>query len=221
MEIIITHLHKKQRGETLLHDISLRINGGIFGLLGHNGSGKTTLLRILATRSLFTSGEIQVGPYNLAFSRQRQALRQQLGYAPQLLDLPHHLTGRQFLDYMALLKGMQARETRVFEMGTIIEELQLEQFMDKQIATYSGGTCRRFNLAQALLGDPTLLLLDDPFANISQELLPRLKFLLLNRARRCTIIIANNTLEHTELYNNHTAILEQGRVKVISSAIPM
>nr|BBH87698.1 hypothetical protein KTC_24490 [Thermosporothrix sp. COM3] len=212
MEITISHLYKRYRGENLLHDITMHIPGGIFGLLGSNGAGKSTLLRILATRLRPTAGTVTVGPYDLASPRARQALRAHLGYAPQLLALPPKLTGRQFLEYVALLKGMSGPKLRHNEVCLLLEELRFEQIADQKIGSYSLGSCRRLSVAQALLGDPELLILDDPFTNLDSEALLNVKMALLRRAHRCTIVLALNHIEHVEQFCQRTAFLDKGAV---------
>src|SRR5205814_315692 len=153
-------------GVTALDALSLEIPTGMFGLLGSNGAGKTTLMRILAGLLRPTSGGVIAGGHDLSAKAGRQALKTELGYLPQDLGLYPDLTARQFLDYVALLKGIDDTGDRRRRVGELLELVALADVGDRRLKGFSGGMRRRMGIAQALLNDPKLLIVDEPTAGL-------------------------------------------------------
>src|SRR5262249_13554340 len=147
-------------GVEALQGIDLRIAGGMFGLLGPNGAGKTTLLRVLTGILHPSSGRVQIGGHDLATEQGRLAVRRTLGYLPQDLGLYPDLTAREFLDYVGLLKGLTDRAQRRRRVEELLETVALRDVGHRALKGFSGGMRRRVGIAQALLNDPRVLIVD-------------------------------------------------------------
>jgi ABC-2 type transport system ATP-binding protein len=210
MDIVIEHLSKRYGSREALRGINLHIEQGMFGLLGPNGAGKTTLLRILSTLLRPTSGRVVIGSFDLGRSAQRKALRAQLGYLPQELGFYPDLTGREFLDYMGLLKCLYDRNARRRQIAVLLEIVSLAGGADSQIKTYSGGMKRRLGIAQALLGDPQILVVDEPTAGLDPEERIRLRTLLTGLAENRVVILSTHVVEDISQTCERLAVLDQG-----------
>ncbi len=210
MEIVIEQVSKRYGSHEALHGIDLHIEQGMFGLLGPNGAGKTTLLRILATLLRPTSGRVVIGPFDLRQTSQRKAVRAQLGYLPQELGFYPDLTGREFLDYMGLLKRLYDRTARRRQIAGILDAVSLGANADRQIKTYSGGMKRRLGIAQALLGDPRILVVDEPTAGLDPEERIRLRNLLTGLAEERVVILSTHVVEDISQTSERMAVLDQG-----------
>ena len=220
MEIVLEGVHKHYGWhKPALRGIDLRIGGGLFGLFGSNGAGKTTLLRILATRIPASKGRVRVDGYDLERKEDRQAVRTRLGYVPQDLDLPQRISGRTFLEYMGLLKGLHDRHTRQAEIERLLTAFNLQTVADKRISTYSGGMQRRLGIAQALLRDPELLIIDDLAAGIDLVEYARLQMLLVEFSYNRTIIFSSHRVEELHRSCQQFAVLEQGRIVSLGEQI--
>src|SRR5258707_14364399 len=170
MQIDIEHLNKIYRGGVrAITDLNLAIPSGMFGLLGPNGAGKTTLMRILAGILRPTSGAIQVGEHDGNSERGRTAIKRMLGYLPQDLGVYPDLSAREFLDYVGILKGMDERKLRQQRVEELLEVVSLANVANRKLKTFSGGMKRRIGIAQALLNDPKLLIVDEPTAGLYPE----------------------------------------------------
>lgn len=212
MEILIENVSKRYGSHEALHGIDLRIEHGVFGLLGPNGAGKTTLLRILATLLRPTSGRVVIGSYDLNHNTQRRAVRAQLGYLPQELGLYPDLTGRELLDYMGLLKRLYDRAARRQQIAALLEVVSLSESADRKIKTYSGGMKRRLGIAQALLGDPHILVIDEPTAGLDPEERIRLRTLLTRLAEQRIVILSTHVVEDISQTCQRLAVLNHGRL---------
>lgn len=204
------HVSKRYGSHEALKGIDLHIEHGMFGLLGPNGAGKTTLLRILATLLRPTSGRVVIGSSDLSQSKQRKEVRARLGYLPQELGLYPDLTGREFLDYMGLLKRLYDRGTRRHQIATLLEIVNLVSHADRQIKTYSGGMKRRLGIAQAILGDPRVLVVDEPAAGLDPEERIRLRTLLTRLAENRVVILSTHVVEDISQTCERLAVLDQG-----------
>ncbi|MEV6494637.1 ATP-binding cassette domain-containing protein, partial [Actinoplanes sp. NPDC051633] len=154
MRIEIAGLTKTYRGGVAALDgLDLTVPTGMFGLLGANGAGKTTLMRILAGIARPSSGHVAVGGHDMGTGAGRTAVQRELGYLPQDLGVYPDLTARQFLDYVALLKGMDDRTARRRRVGELLEMVALTGYADRRLRGFSGGMRQRVGIAQALLAD--------------------------------------------------------------------
>jgi len=211
--IEIQNLTKRYRGGvTALEGLNLTVPTGMFGLLGANGAGKTTLMRILAGIARPTSGTVRVDEHDLTTAAGRRAVQQSLGYLPQELGLYPDLTARSFLDYIAILKGLDntpARRRRVAEM---LELVALDGVAGRKVGAFSGGMKRRLGIAQALLGDPALLIVDEPTAGLDPEERIRFRNLLAGLAGERTVLLSTHIVEDIASSCRQLAVLGSGRL---------
>lgn len=212
MEIVIEQVTKRYGSHEALRGISLQIKNGMFGLLGPNGAGKTTLLRIIATLLRPSTGHIHIGEYDLGQTAQRKAFRRHLGYLPQELGLYPDLTGREFLEYMALLKQLYDRPARRKQIEALCEAVSLTGHANRKISTYSGGMKRRLGIAQALLGNPQILVIDEPTAGLDPEERIRLRTLLTRLAENRIVLLSTHLVEDISQTCERIAVLDQGKL---------
>jgi ABC-type multidrug transport system ATPase subunit len=211
--IELTNLTKTYPGKVqALAGIDLTINGGMFGLVGPNGAGKTTLMRIIAGLLRPTTGRACVFGHDMATLRGKQEAKALLGYLPQELGFYPTLTGREFLDYIAILKGITDGQARKRQINELIEQARLADVADRRLKTYSGGMKRRIGIAQALLGSPRLLIVDEPTVGLDPEERVRFRNLLSEMAARCTVILSTHIIEDISHSCNDLAVINQGRV---------
>ncbi|HEX3052802.1 MAG TPA: ABC transporter ATP-binding protein [Aggregatilineaceae bacterium] len=209
--ITITNLTKTYKGNVqALRGLSLTIDGRMFGLLGANGAGKTTMMRIIAGLLRPTGGSVEVFGHDVTTSKGKLAIKSALGYLPQELGLYPSLTGREILDYIAILKGITDQRERRQQIGRVLEQVRLEDVADRKLKTYSGGMKRRVGIAQALLGSPSLLIVDEPTAGLDPEERVRLRNLLSDMD--CTVILSTHIVEDISQSCSSLAVLDQGRV---------
>src|ERR1022692_333443 len=167
-------LSRRYGSTRALDGVDLTLERGITGLLGPNGAGKTTLLSILATVSEPDGGQVSVFGLDPADGAERVEIRRRLGYLPQELGYHRHFTVAAFLDYVAILKEITDRRRRAEEVARVLAAVGLEDRARSRIRALSGGMRQRLGIAQALLGEPDLLILDEPTAGLDPE--QRLRF---------------------------------------------
>ncbi|HLI52054.1 MAG TPA: ABC transporter ATP-binding protein [Thermomicrobiaceae bacterium] len=214
MELTIEHLSKRYGQDWALRDLTLRCEPGLLGLVGPNGAGKTTLMRMVATLLAPTEGTIRWNGQDI--STHGQALRQVLGYLPQEFGVYPEFTGRQFLRYLAAMKGMPA-EVAGRRVDEVLELVNLEPAADRKLPVYSGGMKQRIGIAQALLNDPELLIVDEPTAGLDPEERVRFRTLLASLTRDRIVLLSTHIISDVEAVANRLTILHQGRVLVDTS----
>jgi len=213
MQISITALSKTYRGDVrALTDVTLQLAPGTTGLLGANGAGKTTLMRILTGVMRPTAGTVTVGGHDLATTAGRTAVKRLLGYLPQELDLYPDLTGREFLDYVALLKGIDDKPARRRQIDTLLDRVALTEVARRRVGGYSGGMKRRLGIAQALLGDPRLVIVDEPTAGLDPEERMRFRSLLASLGENRTVILSTHILDDVAQTCPRVTVLAAGRL---------
>ena len=213
MQIIIDDLTKVYRGGVqALQGIDLNIPSGMFGLLGPNGAGKTTLMRILAGILRPTDGTIRVGPYDGNTEKGRTEIKRILGYLPQDLGMYPDLSAREFLDYIGILKGMDDRKTRVQRVEELLEMVALSNVAMRKLKTFSGGMKRRVGIAQALLNDPSLIIVDEPTAGLDPEERIRFRNLLSDLGGNRTVLLSTHIVEDIAQTCNNLAVMKDGQV---------
>ncbi len=195
-----------------LRGIELQVGEGMFGLVGPNGAGKTTLMRILAGLLRPSGGRVTVFGHDVATRPGRQAVKATLGYLPQELGLYPDLTAREFLEYIALLKGLGEKQARRRQVSQLLAVVGLGDAADRRLRTYSGGMKRRVGVAQALLGDPRLLIVDEPTAGLDPEERVHVRNLLAEMAGSRMVILSTHIVEDVSQSCTDLAVLDQGQV---------
>jgi ABC-type multidrug transport system ATPase subunit len=222
MQLTINHLNKVYRGGVhALTDIDLVIPNGMFGLLGPNGAGKTTLMRILAGILHPTSGTIQVGAHNDKTERGRTAIKRLLGYLPQDLGVYPDLSAREFLDYVGILKGLDERKTRKLRIDELLELVSLSDVANRKLKTFSGGMKRRVGIAQALLNDPKLLIVDEPTAGLDPEERIRFRNLLADLGGDRIVLLSTHIVEDIAQTCRSLAIMNKSHITFQGSTIEL
>jgi ABC-type multidrug transport system ATPase subunit len=213
VEIRLQGLKKVYGGRVeALKSVDLTIPTGMFGLLGPNGAGKTTLMRILAGILKPTAGTARVGEHDLSTEAGRQAVKHSLGYLPQELGLYPDLTAREFLDYVGILKGLEDKRSRRRRVAELLEVAGLSAAADRKLKGFSGGMKRRVGIAQALLGDPELLIVDEPTAGLDPEERIRFRNLLSELAGDRTVLLSTHIVEDVAQTSRNLAVMAGGRV---------
>lgn len=214
MEIVIGNLTKTYRGNIqALKGVNLTIPQGMFGLLGPNGAGKTTFLRILAGILRPSSGLLHIGEIDGTTEQGRRQVKQILGYLPQDLGMYPDLSAREFLDYVGILKGLNNRKTRLQRVDALLEMVALVPEAGRKLKTFSGGMKRRVGIAQALLNDPKLLIVDEPTAGLDPEERIRFRNLLADLGGNRTILLSTHIVEDIAQTCQNLAILSNGQVR--------
>ena len=209
MELVIDHLSKQYGKYPALRDVSLTCGHGMLGLVGPNGAGKTTLMRIIATLIPQTVGTVTWNGWD---TRTRaQQIRRALGYLPQEFGLYLEFTARQILRYLAAMKGLPDALARR-RVDEVIEVVNLERDADRRLQTYSGGMKQRVGIAQALLNDPELLIVDEPTAGLDPAERVRFRTLLASLTADRLVILSTHIIGDVEAVANRLVVLNQGRV---------
>jgi ABC-2 type transport system ATP-binding protein len=208
----LTRVTKRYRGTTALDAIDLSLRPGITGLLGPNGAGKTTLLRILATVLAHDTGDVRVLGRVPSASVPLAEIRRRLGYLPQEMGFPRSFSCFAFVDYMAVLKEWSSSAPRHEEVRRVLDLVDLADVAPKRIRALSGGQRRRVGLAQALLGAPELLLLDEPTTGVDPEQRVSLRQLLSAAGERSTVLLSTHQTEDVAALCDRVVVLDHGRI---------
>jgi ABC-2 type transport system ATP-binding protein len=195
----------------VLKGIDLELGPGVFGLLGPNGAGKTTLLRTLATVLEPAGGSIHLLGRDLSVRQERRELRRRLGYLPQTLGYYPDFTVAEFVEYFALLKEVPATQVGR-AVARAIEQVGLGGRARAQLKTLSGGMLRRVGVAQAIVNEPELLLLDEPTAGLDPEQRVHFRALLREIGRRGTVVVSTHLVEDVAAACTEVALMEAGRI---------
>jgi ABC-type multidrug transport system ATPase subunit len=195
-----------------LSGIDLQIHSGMFGLLGPNGAGKTTLMRILAGIVNPSSGIVRIDGHDIELEEGKRAVKSMLGYLPQELGMYPELTAMQFVDYMAILKGLENPGQRARRVEQVLEMVGLHESARRKIKGFSGGMKRRVGIAQALVNDPKLLIVDEPTAGLDPEERIRFRNLLVNLAADRVVLLSTHIVEDIGQTCRDLAVLSQGQV---------
>jgi len=207
----ITNLSKTYpNGVQALKGVSLDIDRGLFGLLGPNGAGKSTLMRTLATLQEPDAGEIVFDGLDIV--RNPDAHRRQLGYLPQDFGVYPSVSAYDLLDHLAVLKGVADRKARREQVEALLEQTNLWNYRKKAVSGFSGGMRQRFGIAQALLGDPRLIIVDEPTAGLDPEERNRFHNLLSEVSENIVVILSTHIVEDVRQLCPRMAILAGGRV---------
>jgi ABC-2 type transport system ATP-binding protein len=195
-----------------LNGIDLSIGTGMFGLLGPNGAGKTTFMRILAGIVNPSGGSVLIDGQDVASEKGKQAIKSILGYLPQELGMYPELSAAQFVDYMAILKGLDEPQKRRQRVEKVLDLVGLSEAAGRKIKGFSGGMKRRVGIAQALVNDPRLLIVDEPTAGLDPEERIRFRNLLVNLAADRTVLLSTHIVEDIGQTCRDVAVLAHGQV---------
>lgn len=214
MLISIDHVGKDfRRRPRVLDDVTVDLPTGMIGLVGPNGAGKTTLMRILCGIVASTRGCVLVDGHDIASPGARRALKRTLGYLPQDISPYPNLTPLEFLDYMGVLKGMSDGRQRRRQAQELLERVGLSEVAHERLAGFSGGMRRRVGIAQALMGDPRLLIVDEPTAGLDPAERMRFRILLAGLGRDCTVILSTHILDDVAQTCPWVFVLQAGHVR--------
>lgn len=197
-------------GVKALDGISLKIGNGLFGLLGPNGAGKSTLMRVLATLQKPDVGEVLFNGVNIQQSP--DYLRARLGYLPQDFGVYPNLAAIALLDHLAVLKGLTNNTARREQVSALLHQTNLYESRNKAVSTFSGGMKQRFGIAQALLGDPRLIIVDEPTAGLDPEERNRFHNLLCEIGEKVIVILSTHIVSDVIELCQQMAILLKGRI---------
>jgi ABC-2 type transport system ATP-binding protein len=197
-------------GVKALDDVSLTIPKGMFGLLGPNGAGKSSLMRTIATLQDADSGSITFD--NIDVLNNPQALRQRLGYLPQDFGVYPRISAYDLLDHLAILKGLKNKGERKEAVEGLLAQTNLYQHRKNAVSGYSGGMRQRFGIAQALLGDPDLLIVDEPTAGLDPEERNRFHNLLVSLGEDKAIILSTHIVDDVSELCPQMAVLASGKI---------
>ncbi|HPH97720.1 MAG TPA: ABC transporter ATP-binding protein [Anaerolineaceae bacterium] len=208
MELVITQAAKQySKGHFGLRDFSLTLRPGVWGLLGPNGAGKSTLMRILATITKPTAGTITWNGGDIV--KNPNPLRQCLGYLPQDFGVYPNLNAVEFLEYMAAVKGVPGREVGQ-RIANLLELVNLVEARKRPLGGYSGGMRQRIGIAQALLNDPQVLIVDEPTVGLDPEERVRFRNLLSDLAGERIVILSTHIVSDVEATASQIAMMDQG-----------
>jgi ABC-2 type transport system ATP-binding protein len=194
-----------------LDSVSLKAETGVLGLLGPNGSGKTTLMSIMATLLEPSAGTVMLD--GLDVRKQKPEIRRRIGYLPQEVGLYPNLTVFETLDYMALLYNLDDPEDRKQRIERAMARLNLTQLRDRQVQTLSGGMRQRVALAQAVLPQPSVLIVDEPTAGLDPEERIRVRSFFADLARECLIVLSTHIVADIEAVASSLAVLRFGTLR--------
>ena len=198
-------------GIQALKGISLEVPLGMFGLLGPNGAGKTTLMKIVATLLEPDSGTVKM--HGVDWLTHKDQVRRMLGYLPQEFGFYPTLTAEQMLDYFAKLKGVTDKKQRQTLIGALLERVNLSSAGKQRLGEFSGGMSQRLGIAQALIGDPKLIIVDEPTAGLDPEERVRFHNLLSETASdSAVVILSTHIVSDVSNLCSHMAIIRQGEI---------
>lgn len=213
MQLEIKNLSKRYpNGVQALQDISLTVPTGMYGLLGPNGAGKSTLMRTIATLQEADSGEIIFGQIDVLHDK--AAVRKILGYLPQEFGVYPKVSAIDLLDHIADLKGIGPAKHRKDVVAALLQRTNLYEVRYQKLGGYSGGMKQRFGIAQALLGDPKLIIVDEPTAGLDPEERVRFHNLLSEIGEQVIVILSTHIVDDVNDLCNQMAIINRGQVVV-------
>ncbi len=212
MKLEIKNLSKTySNGVQALKNVDLTIPCGLFGLLGPNGAGKSTLMRTIATLQEPDTGSIQMDGLNVLTEKYR--MRQHLGYLPQEFGTYTNVTAAEMLDHIAVLKGITDKKTRKALTSRLLKQTNLYDVRNKKLGGFSGGMKQRFGVAQALLGNPRVLIVDEPTAGLDPAERKRFLNMLSEVGEQVIVILSTHIVDDVEEICSNMSIIDKGEVK--------
>lgn len=207
MELTVNDLTKRYVGKTAVDHLSFTLTPGVTGLLGANGAGKTTLMRLLCGILYPTGGTIKLDGCDVS----SEAYRAKLGYLPQDFGYYPEFSGRSFLLYMAALKGLSREEARA-KTAALLQQVNLTDAADKKVKTYSGGMKQRLGIAQALLNDPQLIILDEPTAGLDPKERVHFRNLIAEVGKSSIVLLSTHIVSDVERIVDRILMMRDGQI---------
>ncbi len=218
MDLVIKNLSKTYaNGVKALDDVSMTIPTGMYGLLGPNGAGKSTLMRTIATLQEADAGSIMFGDIDVLANK--KAVRQMLGYLPQEFGVYPKVSAQAMLDHIAVLKGVTNKRERKELVDAMLHRVNLHQHRRKAISGYSGGMKQRFGIAQALIGDPKLVIVDEPTAGLDPGERNRFYNLLSEIGENVIVILSTHIVQDVKELCTQMAIIHEGQLRFAGSPV--
>lgn len=209
MELVLKNINKSFKDKIAVNNFNVTLNNGIYGLLGPNGAGKTSLMRIIADVSNATSGEVYLN--GKSKSELGADYRSLLGYLPQDVGFYKTFTAQKFLEYVSTLKGLEKEYSKV-KIDKLLKFVNLEKDRNRKIGKFSGGMKQRLGIAQALLNDPKVLILDEPTAGLDPNERIRFKNLISEISKDKIVILSTHIVSDVEFISNEIIIMKDGKL---------
>lgn len=209
MKLQVEHLCKFYRKKEALRDVNFTLEQGVYGLLGENGAGKSTLMRILTTVDFPSSGSVLYQGRNI--TKMDEDYRDLIGYMPQDYSVYPGFTATDFLNYMGTLKGIPKDKLKI-KIPEVLEFVNLSDVANKKVRTFSGGMKRRIGIAQAILNDPKILILDEPTAGLDPKERIRFSNMISNMAKEKIILFSTHIVSDIEAIANRIIIINKGEI---------
>jgi ABC-type multidrug transport system ATPase subunit len=220
MKLSIKNISKTYpNGIEALKNVNLEIGNGMFGLLGPNGAGKSTLMRTIAALQDSDEGTITVGEIDV--SKDKQSLREILGYLPQEFGVYPKISANDLLDHLAVMKGIIDSKQRKEVVESLLHQTNLWEAKDRKLGTFSGGMKQRFGIAQALIGDPKLIIVDEPTAGLDPMERNRFHNLLSEIGENVIVILSTHIVDDVSDLCNNMAIILNGEVHLVGEPIQL
>jgi len=220
MKLNIDNISKTYpNGVQALKNVSIEIGNGIFGLLGPNGAGKSTLMRTIAALQDADSGTIMLGDVDV--EKDKQGLREMLGYLPQEFGVYPKVSAIDLLDHMAVMKGITDARRRKEQVDSLLYQVNLWESKDQKLGSFSGGMKQRFGIAQALLGDPKIIIVDEPTAGLDPMQRNRFHNLLSEIGENVVVILSTHIVDDVSDLCNDMAIILNGELKLAGKPLEL
>ena len=214
MQLLIKNVSKTYSNSVeALKNVSLDIGNGMFGLLGPNGAGKSTLMRTIAGLQELDKGSITVGSIDVV--KDKQELRKILGYLPQEFGLYPKINALELFDHLAVMKGIANKKERIELAESLLSQTNLWKYRNRKLGTFSGGMKQRFGIAQALIGNPKLIIVDEPTAGLDPTERNRFHNLLSEIGENVIVILSTHIVEDVSDLCGNMAIIKEGEVKIV------
>lgn len=205
-QLLIENINFSYGKNKVLNNISFSCSNGIASILGANGAGKTTLMRVLIGANKPSTGKILLNNENLL-----ECSNNMIGYLPQNFDIYDNITGYDFLSYVCDIKNVSSKEKKQ-HIDKVIQQFNLESIISKTTRNYSGGCKRRLGIAQAVIGNPNIIIIDEPTVGLDPEQRLEFRHYLAEIGKERIVLISTHILEDVELYTNTILIINQGSI---------
>ena len=205
----IRNLNFNYKNKKALDNINLTLTDGVVALLGLNGAGKSTLMRLLVTLYETSIGEIELN--NIKYSKYNKNIKTNVGYIPQDFDMYNNINGQEYLEFVAKMRGVSKNDLKK-HIQKVVSKVNLDKFINKKIGTYSGGVKRRLGIAQALIGDSKLIVMDEPTVGLDPEQRNEFRRLLPEISKNSIVLISTHIVEDIQFNCDKLIILNQGKI---------